>query len=81
MAFARSAPFPTWGYHLGAQGLTLLQNLLDWGAGTYSQEPRICPHRDRQGNEWFEVYDPYHDRLLRFGSAGTLRAWLDRLPD
>jgi hypothetical protein len=41
-------------------------------------EPQITQHRDRQGNLYYQVYDPRSGRSSYFGDASEVRYWLER---
>jgi hypothetical protein len=40
-------------------------------------EPIFWKKRDRQGNSWWQGYDPVNNRILEFGSEEEARYWLD----
>ncbi|MEB3274226.1 MAG: hypothetical protein ACO4CG_07710 [Prochlorothrix sp.] len=64
--------------HIGVrlhQGLEFLLNHL---AGEESTEPQIWQHQDRQGHEWFEVYEPHSHHHFCFSSEQEVRDWLDQ---
>lgn len=42
-----------------------------------SNEPTITQKSDRQGNPYFEVYDPFTDSRAFFSSEREVRAWLE----
>jgi hypothetical protein len=54
--------------------------LLDFLLNTFGQtsEPKIRRKRDRDGNEYFRVYDPSTGMSSTFTSEQEVRIWLDR---
>jgi membrane carboxypeptidase/penicillin-binding protein PbpC len=41
-------------------------------------EPRVTPRHDRQGNLYYQVYDPMTGRSASFGSEAEIRWWLEQ---
>ncbi len=66
---------PSWAgvkTHLGQWGQHLVRALAS------SQEPQILQKRDRQGQSYFQVYDPVSQSHHRFATEADLRTWLDQ---
>lgn len=43
----------------------------------HANDPKIRERHDRQGNVWFDVYDPVSGRSALLNSEAEVRAWLD----
>ncbi|MDJ0724887.1 MAG: hypothetical protein QNJ38_07230 [Prochloraceae cyanobacterium] len=41
-------------------------------------EPKIIRKSDRQGNSYFQVYDPHNRHYATFNSEREIRIWLER---
>jgi hypothetical protein len=41
-------------------------------------EPRITQRHDRQGNLYYQIYDPMTGRSASFGSESEIRWWLEQ---
>jgi hypothetical protein len=54
----------------------LWENLINALAGR--SEPQIHRKRDRQGNWYFQVYDPVSRRSATLFSEREMRAWIDQ---
>ena len=53
-----------------------------WGRALFryflgSREPHIVTKRDRDGNPYYDVYDPIDRRHHTFGSEHEVRVWLE----
>lgn len=72
-----SAPVRIWQalghcFRLGSLYQILFARLLN------GSDPRILKRCDRQGNYYFEVYDPHNQERLNFSSEHEVRIWLDQ---
>jgi hypothetical protein len=44
----------------------------------HSSDPTINERRDRQGNVYYQVYDPRTQKFAVFGSESEIRYWLEQ---
>jgi hypothetical protein len=44
----------------------------------HSSEPKVWERQDRQGNVYYQVYDPLSRRSATFGSETEIRYWLEQ---
>lgn len=58
----------------------ILEQLWGFVLNTFarSQEPRIYRKHDRNGNLYFQVYNPSTNSLTRYNSEQEVRVWLDQ---
>jgi hypothetical protein len=45
---------------------------------THGSDPIIHERRDRQGNVYYQVYDPRTQKFAVFGSESEIRYWLEQ---
>ena len=55
---------------------TLQKRMSQWLR--HRDEPKITQCRDRQGNLYYQVYDPVTNRSDSFGSESEVRWWLEQ---
>ncbi|HEY9889617.1 MAG TPA: hypothetical protein V6D02_14525 [Candidatus Obscuribacterales bacterium] len=53
------------------------QALLAYWVGDRATEPKIWTKRDLDGHDYYVVYDPFDQRRRTFGSAESVRIWLE----
>lgn len=41
-------------------------------------ELQVRQHRDRQGNTWWQAFDPTRDESTSFGSEAEMRSWIEQ---
>jgi hypothetical protein len=45
---------------------------------THNSDPTVNERRDRQGNVYYQVYDPHTQKSTVFGSETEIRYWLEQ---
>lgn len=53
-----------------------LQHLFAWSIR--GNELQVHQHRDRQGNTWWQAFDPKTDESVSFGSEAEMRTWIEQ---